>query len=168
VLLTDSRLHVIPGDLFHRESMAAALRGHEAVLSAFGPAVLARTTQRRDFGRALTGAMQDSSVRQVLVVSSGLLFPDAGVLAFLLRHSLFRNVVHDAAEMEQPFLDSPLDWTIVRPPRLTNKAATRRYRVRDDHQPKGGMTISRADVADFMLREVEERQHIRRIVGVSN
>jgi uncharacterized protein YbjT (DUF2867 family) len=49
-----------------------------------------------------------------------LLFQDAGIVAAVLRHTLLRNVAEDAAEMERAVMASGLDWTIVRPPRLTN------------------------------------------------
>jgi putative NADH-flavin reductase len=67
--------------------------------------------------------------------------------------------------MEQVFEKSGLDWTIVRPPRLTDKPRTGAYRVREDHL-RFGFTISRADVADFVLRCAENHVSSRRIIGV--
>jgi putative NADH-flavin reductase len=168
IKLTHPNLKVVRGSLFDEKEMAAALRGHDAVLSAFGPVVLRKTTQRCDFGRALTCAMQEAGVMRVQVVSSAFQFPDAGVLPFLMSHTLFYYVAKDGAAMEQQFVASSLEWTMVRPPRLTNKPATNRYRVSDGHLPKGGLAISRADVAHFMLREAMEGKHIRQLVGVSN
>ena len=55
-----------------------------------------------------------------------------------------------------------------RPPELTNKPYTGRYRVREGHLPRFGFTISRADVADFMLKAVENHVSSRKIVGVCN
>lgn len=57
--------------------------------------------------------------------------------------------------------ESSLDWTIVRPPQLTDKLFTGTYRVRENHLPYFGFTISRADVADFMIKTVEERSLIQ-------
>lgn len=61
---------------------------------------------------------------------------------------------------------SELDWTLVRPPQLTDKPETGRYRVRDEHLPVFGFKIARADVADFMIQCVEKHASIRKIVGV--
>ena len=64
--------------------------------------------------------------------------------------------------------ESELDWTIVRPPELTDKLYTGKYRVREGHLPRFGFKISRADVADFMIKVTEDRSSIRKIVGVCN
>lgn len=69
----------------------------------------------------------------------------------------------------EDFADSyPFDWTIVRPPRLTDKPYTGKYRVREGHLPRFGFTISRGDVADFMVKAVEKRSSIGKVVGVCN
>jgi putative NADH-flavin reductase len=61
-----------------------------------------------------------------------------------------------------------LDWTIVRPPTLTNKSRTGKYRTREGHLPRFGFAISRADVADFMINAAENHKSIGKIVGVCN
>jgi putative NADH-flavin reductase len=109
-------------------------------------------------------------MRRLLVVGVAALFPDIGVFGHLLRNTLLRNIADDSAEMERIVKATRLDWTIVRPPRLTNGARTEHYGVADDHLPIGAgrnATISRADVAHFMLNEVEQPGHIRRVVGIA-
>lgn len=66
------------------------------------------------------------------------------------------------------FAASNLDWTMVRPPELTDKPYTGKYRARQGHLPLFGFKISRADVADFMIKTVEGGSLIRNIVGVAN
>jgi NAD(P)H-binding len=56
----------------------------------------------------------------------------------------------------------------LQPPRLTDKAYTRRYRVREGHLPHLGFTVSRADVADFMVRKAIDSNSVGKIFGVSN
>jgi putative NADH-flavin reductase len=162
------RLRVEAGSLFDEKNMASVFGGHDAILSAFGPSVIGPSTLRRDFGRAVVAAMNRSGIRRVQVVSSAFLFADAGIAVYLLSHTLFRNVARDMAAMEHEFVSSELDWTMVRPPRLTNGIASRKCRVRIDHLPQGGFLIARSDVAHFMLNEVEQGTHVRQIVGVSN
>ena len=111
--------------------------------------------------------MQAEGLRRLLVVSAAMLFQDAGILAAVLRRTLLRNVAEDSAGMERVVMSSGLDWTIARPPRLTDKPYTGRYRVRDGHLPTLGFTISRADVADFMIKAIENRDSIGKIVGVA-
>jgi putative NADH-flavin reductase len=166
IALKHERLKVVPGDLLHADQLAEVLPGHDAVLSAFGPTTLRRVTTRREFGKALSAAMQRSGVRRALVVSSALLFRDIDFLGKLLRRTIFPNLIPDMTGMEAAIRSETLDWTIVRPPRLTNGALTENYRIVDGHPPKGGLTISRASVADFMVKETERPQHVRQIVGM--
>jgi putative NADH-flavin reductase len=168
VLDKHRNLKVVAGDLFDEQRMAAVLKGHDVILSAYGPNAMGPSTERRDFGRTLVAAMNRSGVGRVQVVSSAFLFRDGGLPVFLLSHTLFVYVSRDMAAMEQEFVGTGLDWTMVRPPRLTNGQGTQHYRVRDGHLPSGGFLISRSDVAHFMLGEVERGEHVRQIVGVSN
>jgi putative NADH-flavin reductase len=113
--------------------------------------------------------MRTSGPRRLIVVSAAVLF-DLGLLGALLRRTLLKNVSEDSAEMERIVMESGLDWTIARPPRLTNGPLTGRYRVADDQLPNRSAlaSISRADVAHFLLSELEQRLHIHHIVGVAH
>jgi putative NADH-flavin reductase len=80
----------------------------------------------------------------------------------------FPGTVADASAMERVVGESELDWTIVRPPQLTDKPYSGKYRVREGHLPRFGFTISRADVAEFMIKTAENRAFIGKVVGVCN
>jgi putative NADH-flavin reductase len=163
-------LTIVQGDPVSAEAMSASLAGHDAVLSALGPPGPGRTTIVSAGARAAVAAMGKGGVRRLLIVGVAVLFEDAGFVAALLRRTLLRNIAADSAEMERIVRASDLDWTIVRPPRLTNGPMTRRYAVREDHLPpaSGGMaTVSRGDVAHFLLDEVEHPAHVRRVVGMA-
>ena len=164
--LSERKLRVVPGDLLNADQLAQMLPGHDAVLSAFGPSTLRRVRTRAQFGAVLAKALQRSGVTRALVVSSALLFPEQNATGNLLRATLFRNLLPDMTAMEEALERDGLDWTIVRPPRLTNGPLKRNYSVADGRLPKG-MTISRACVADFMVKEAEQPAHVRQIVGLS-
>src|SRR5215470_8712620 len=168
ITLRHERLRTVKGDLLNSTQLAQVLTGQNAVLSAFGPAVLRRITTRRDFGRALAFAMRQANVQRVMLVSSALLFPKVGLLGIILRRTLCKNIVPDAAGMESEISQDGLEWTIVRPPRLTNGRLTQTYRVANGCLPASGVVISRADVADFMLNETEKPMHCRQIVGLAS
>ncbi len=167
ITLKHDRLKVLQGNLLDAGHLAKVMAGHEAVLSAFGPVTLRPTNTRTKFAQAVAAAMRSSGIKRVLLVSSGLLFPEMNFLGQVLRGTLFGNVVVDDAGMELAISRDYLDWTIVRPPRLTNGPLTSKYRVEDDRLPKGGLTISRADVADFMLNETEIPVHMQKIVSLA-
>lgn len=166
IALKSARLRVVPGDLLHPGQLAEVIRGHDAVLSAFGPETLRRVRTRELFGYALAEALERSGVRRALVVSSALLFPEQNAVGNLLRATFFRNLIPDMTAMENALERDGREWTIVRPPKLTNGPLTQDYRVADGRLPKG-MTISRACVADFMVKEAERPEHVRQIVGLS-
>ena len=63
--------------------------------------------------------------------------------------------------------DGEVDWTIVRPPMLTDKPWTGHYRVSLDRNLRGGRTIARADLADYLLRAVPDRATVRHAVAVA-
>jgi putative NADH-flavin reductase len=161
-------LTVRKGDPRSVEGLRAALPDHDAVLSALGPPGPGRTTIIRDCAGSTVAAMQAAGVRRLLIVSVAVLFADQGPLYWLLRKTLLRNVAEDSAEMERLVIASGLDWTIVRPPALTNGRLTGRYGIEDDRMPSGGWSVSRADVAQFLLDELERGAHVRRMVGMAS
>ena len=113
--------------------------------------------------------MQHANVRRVVVVSTAFLFKDAVMPpAYLVGRLFFSSLVLDANAMENVFQESALDWTIVRPPQLTDKGRTGNYRVRQSHLPRFGFRISRADVADCLIKTLDDRTAVRKILGVSN
>ena len=159
---------VIRGDPLDAGQLRAALPGHDAVLSALGPPGMGPNTVVSESARSTVAAMQATGVRRLLVVGVAVLFEDDGLLTAIARRTFLRNVARDHAEMERIVRASGLDWTIARPPRLTNGALTRAYGVADGRMPSGaGLTISRADVADFLLDEVEHPAHAGRVVGLA-
>ena len=158
---------VLRGDPLSVAELRMVLPGHDAVLTALGPPGFGRTTIFTDSGRSIIEAMQDGGPRRLLVVSVAALFKDAGPVVAIFRRTLLRNIVADAAEMERVVTSSHLDWTIARPPKLTNGPMTRHYRVADGHQPGGMPFVSRADVSDFLLNELEQTRHVHQIVGMA-
>jgi putative NADH-flavin reductase len=166
------RIAVKQGDLLNRKELTRAIKGHEAILSAFGPRV---PVSKEDadllhrFALSLTSAMLEANVKRLVVESSAFLFKDSMLPpTYLLGCLLFPGVLADATAMEQVFRQSKLDWTIVRPPRLTDDRHTGRYRMKQSHLPRFGFSISRADVADCFLRLVEDPGSVRKVIGVSD
>jgi putative NADH-flavin reductase len=70
--------------------------------------------------------------------------------------------------MEDILRESGLDWTIVRPPQLTDKQPTGAYRTAVDRNVRGGFSVSRADVAQLMLGVLNEPETIHHVIGIAN
>lgn len=164
------RIKIIRGDLLNAIELAKVFEGKDAVLSSFGPRdPRGNGHLLQSFAVGLTAAMLQSNVRRVIVVSVAFLFKDTIIPpAYLVGRLLFAHHIADATSLEDILIKSELDWTIVRPPRLTDKPLTGTYRVRDGHLPRFGFTISRANVADYMIKAAENRSAIGKIVGVCN
>ena len=81
--------------------------------------------------------------------------------------TILRKHYADLALMEDILRDSGLDWTIVRPPRLTDKPLTGTYRTAYERNLRRGVFISRADVADLMLRALEQPETIEQAIGIA-
>lgn len=166
------RVTVKQGDLLNSAELEQVVRGHDAVLSGFGPRVpisKADANLLHRFALALTKAMPPARVRRVIVESVSFLFKNAIIPpVYVLGRLFFPGMVADASAMERVFAASALDWTMVRPPQLTDTPYTGKYRVREGRLPAFGFKISRADVADYMIRAAENDLAIRKVVGLCN
>jgi putative NADH-flavin reductase len=166
------RIKIIQGDLLNSASLQEVIQGHDAILSGFGPRAprsKANSNLLERFALALTTAMQAGGVRRVVVESVAFLFKDSIFPpAYLLGRLFLPRTVADASAMERIFANTGLDWTMVRPPELTDKPYTGKYRVQEGHLPRFGLKISRADVADLMIKLAENGGSIRKVVGIAN
>ena len=166
------RITVVQGDLLNSGDLARVIEGHDAVLSAFGPRVpisKADTNLLERFAQALTQAMRSAGVRRAVIESVALLFKNSMMPpAYFLGRLFFPDLVSDTSAMERIFRETDLEWTMVRPPQLTDATYSGKYRVLEGRLPRFGFKISRAHVADYMIRAVENRFAIRKVVGISN
>ena len=162
------RITVKEGNLLNSADLQQVILGHDAVVSGFGPLLPVSKADAhllQHFATALTSAMLRTQVRRVVVESVAFLFKDSIIPpAYIFGRLLFPDIVADASAMEEIFEKSGLDWTMVRPPELTDKPYTGTYRVREGHLPRFGFKISRADVADYMIKAAENHSAIRKIV----
>jgi putative NADH-flavin reductase len=160
-------LVLVRGDPRRSAELASALPGHDIVLSALGRRTKSDRSVLADCARATIDAMKIARVPRLIVVSSALLFPKIGLLGAVMRRYVFADVLRDTREMEDIVRTSEIDWTIARPPRLTNSSPTGRYQVKRDDLPAGGRSVSRSDLGRYLVDEAERHEHSRIIVGVS-
>ena len=162
-------VRVVGGDPRQADSMASALPGHDAVLSAIGPhprdALLHPSTLLADCARATVDAMTASGVDRLAIVSAAVLFPEKG-LDFVFFRWLLRHHARDLDAMERIVRASALDWTIARPPRLTRSRDASFVAVRDA-LPAGSRVMSFRSVAAYVVDAVEQRSHVGEIVGLA-
>jgi putative NADH-flavin reductase len=169
------RLTVVRADALDPASLEPVIEGADAVLSGIGQA--GRTDPLKPAStsaRAAATAMAAAGVRRILVVSAAPL-NRSGAGQPLLAAKVFgpllwaalREVYTDLEAMERVLRESELDWTAVRPPRLTNRPGRGHYRHAVESGPAGS-TVPRADVARAMLDLVTDPASFRHAVGVSS
>jgi putative NADH-flavin reductase len=156
----------VKGDVMDAAALAPAMKGQDAVVFTLGPRTMEPTTLYSKGMEATLKAMGDAGVQRLAVVSLAILFP--GIMGPIGRIGrwFLRNGANDAEVMEREVQASKLDWTIVRPPRLTNGGATGHWRSELDALPKGGWRISRADLATSLLELLEKHLYSQHLIGV--
>ncbi|GLZ45603.1 NADH-flavin reductase [Actinomycetospora sp. NBRC 106375] len=152
---------VVRAEISDVETLAEAVAGADAVVSALGTRGRGPTSVCTDGVGAAIAAMRRTGVRRLLVVSaSGL--PGEGddaALRWLVKPVLQRILRHhyaDLTRMDEIVRASDLDWTIVRPPQLTDGPRTDRYRRALDRHVARGHRVARADLAAELLRLARE------------
>jgi putative NADH-flavin reductase len=150
------------------EALSAGMKGADAVVSVLNGSTRAGSPAAT-WTRAALSAMAECGIRR-LVVTSAAPVPLRGgpaPLAYRLVGWVFRDAHRDLAAMEDIVRRSDADWTIVRPPRLTNGSRTGRYRLETGGNVPRGFSLSRADLAGAVLGLIDEPAAARRGVGVA-
>jgi len=168
-----------------RAALETAVAGADAVVSGLGPRSQADAGVAARGTEAIIAAMKETGTRRLIVVSAAPLgtvpspaIPnpprhdpgDGFFMRTIFSHvakTLFRAHYADLAVMEDDLRASGLDWTIVRPPRLSNRPLTGTYRTAYGRNVRGGWIVPRADVAHLMLRLVQTPDSIAQTVGVA-
>ncbi len=170
-------VQVIQGSAFDPAAVARTVQGADAVFSALG----ARSPFRNEnvLPRAvplIVSAMQQAGVRRIIALGSAGARPGAMARQPAWRRWLVENIVypyllkwpvHEQVLQYRILSSSPLDWTMVMPPMLTNGPARGAYRIDGEALPRNGSSISRADVAAFMLQQLTNAQWIRKGVYIT-
>lgn len=161
---------VIEGDVRDPAAVDAAIAGTDVVLSGLGGDGPGSSDTRELGTRNIIAAMKSSNATRLAVVSSAGVEDDPN-MSFIARRVILpfmlRGALIDCRAMEAAVVASDLVWTIVRPGRLSDGPRTGLYRANDRFVPQGGREISRADVADFMVRTIADERTIRKVVALT-
>jgi putative NADH-flavin reductase len=147
------QLTLIQGDVRDAASVEAAVAGQNAILSALGTNQRGPVSVCTDGIQGILLAMARAQVRRLLVVSAyGTAESRHRNLYNFLLWAFLKEKMLDKEQMEDLIRHSDVDWTIIRPPRLTDGPRTQRYRSGLDLRLHSTSYISRADVAACMLQ----------------
>jgi putative NADH-flavin reductase len=170
--VTHTNLTIFKGDSMDAVAVAEAIAGQDAVVSTLAPTRPPVPNLMETSAKNIVAGMQKHGVRRLVsTTGAGVRQPEDEpkfvdrLIVFLL-NLLAKDVALDSAENARVIQASDLDWTIVRFPRLMDGEHTRTYRV--GYVSKESSTqLSRADAADFVLRELVEKKWLRRLPSVS-
>jgi putative NADH-flavin reductase len=164
-------LTVIQGNVLDAARVAEAIAGHDAVLSTLGVKPWNVGTVLSQGTRNIIAGMQGHGVRRLIVMSSfgvSESWQMATLPQRIVMWLFLRGIYRDKAVQDQVLRASDRDWVLVRPPRLTHGPRTGKYRVAAQMRLGFQDSISRADVADFMLRQLQDGAWLRQAVVISS
>ena len=171
--INDPKLTLHAGDAMDAESVAAAVRDHDAVVITIGAGMSRKSVIRSQGTMNVIQAMHRHGVRRLICQSTLGAHESWTNLNFFWKRIMFgvllRPVFLDHELQEKLVRASGLDWTIVRPSAFTDGPATGSFK--ENFAPdfrKLKLTISRADIAEFLNRQLGESTYLRRAVAISN
>lgn len=171
--LTHPQLTVVKGDILDPKSVGTAVAGQDAVLSALGHGKFFHPTRILSDGtRNIVNAMEKHGVPRLVCETSLGIGDSAGRMGltytFFVLPVILPFYFWDKTRQEQIVAQSSVDWVLVRPGALTNGAKRGRYRSGSGiGNYLFTVSISRADVADFMLNQLTSDTCLRTAVGVA-
>lgn len=166
-------LALVVGDVTDPLAVRKALAGADAALVALGAPALSKSRVRSEGTATVAAAMAQLGLKRLMCVSVYGAAETRRHLPFFLRFVIFptylRRPVADHERQEALLAETELDYTCVRPPNLTagpvTGAYTHGFTGRD---PGVAMYVSRADVAHFMLEELEAGDYSRQNVAIAD
>lgn len=168
VTITHKNIRVVKGDILDFASVRAAVEGQVAVISALGVESRKPTTVLSEGTANILRAMEECQINRFICMSSaGILGNDAGFFfGKIVIPLLLREVFKDKIRQMNIIRDSSPDWVIVRPSALTDSPKTGRYKISMDAPLS--RSVPRADVADFMLKLLTDKQYDRQMPAISS
>lgn len=167
----NDNLTVVTGDVFNPSSVVKAIEGQDAVICALGAGSdLKKTTVRTTGTINIINSMQKNNIKRLIVVTAMGVGESWNTLSLFNKFffaTLLRSSRDDHETQEAAVKESGLDWTIVRPSGLTETPRTGIYDVGENILATTSK-IARADVADLIIKEVEENALIGKAVTITN
>jgi putative NADH-flavin reductase len=172
VAIQHPKLKLVTGDVMEAAAVEKAVAGQDAVISALGPTRPPVPSMMEVAAQNIVAGMKKAGIRRLIsTTGAGVRDPQdqpkltdhlmKGVLTLLAG-----DVLRYSAANVGIICASDLDWTIVRYPRLLDAAHTGTYRVGYIGKDSGSQ-LSRADGADFVLKELTENKYIHQMPVVS-
>lgn len=173
--ITSEKLTLITGDVTNHENVDKAVETVDGVIVALGASPDMQADIVMEQGtKNIIDAMKKHGVKRIIVQSSYAMSGSPEGIEFMKKMGMGEEqitmvmpVLDDKTKQEEAMQTSGLEYTIVRPLMLNDEGKTGKYRVGENLDVKVGDAISRADVADFMLKDLTENKFVGKTVALS-
>lgn len=170
ITVTNPKLEIVKGNILNVQTVEQAVSGVDACLLALG----AQTPILAEGTKKIIAAAKKHGAKRLIVESSYAFSGSKEGIARLKSQGMtdeqlemYRPILDDKAAQEKATRDSGLEWVIIRPLALTDGKKTGKYRAGEKLDLKPNSNISRADVAEFMLKCLKDDRWLRKTVVIS-
>ncbi|MGX7594259.1 NAD(P)-dependent oxidoreductase [Planococcus plakortidis] len=167
--VTGEKLMVVQGDAFHVEQVAAAIAGHDAVVSCLGSNQgMKKSADLQTMAKNIVAGMQQHGVKRIVYTASAGINDELPGIGGKLMMGVLKNALIDHRAAVDAIQETGLTYTIVRPMGLTNDSFTGQYRESEESVPNKSKTIPRADVAHFILKALGDATYENKSIGIAS
>jgi len=161
----------IKGSVLNAEEVERAVRGADVVVSELGVKIGSKLPLLSEGNKNIISAMQKYKIKRLITQSAFGALDSYKKLPFyykIIHKLLLGPMSEDKNIMEREVMKSDLDWTIIRPVRLTNGSAKGKFRTGDVNLHLGlNPRVSRSDVAAFIIDELKNNEFIKKAVTIT-
>ncbi|WP_303319018.1 NAD(P)-binding oxidoreductase [Flavivirga abyssicola] len=171
-IFSNPNLKIKEGDVFNVNDVESAVKGQDIVIIALGSGKDRKSVVRSQGTKNIIAAMEDNGVNRLICQSTLGTYESNNNLNFFWKYIMFgwylKQIFLDHELQERYVKNSDLNWTIVRPGAFTNGEKTELYRHGFGSKAKSlKLKISRADVADFVLKQIGNSRYLHKSPGLS-
>lgn len=165
--VSHERLGVIVGDIFDREGIGRIMVGHDVVMSCLGSSTTKASDQLTRMAQSIAGGMKAAGVKRVVyMATAGIEDEFKGPFKWFIRF-LLGNVIDDHRGAADMYKQEGFDYTIIRPMQLKNGEASGGYEIAEEGLPKRKKAVSRANVAELMVKVMEDEYFVKKSVALA-
>ncbi len=173
ITISHRNLEIIKGDVLQPITFENAIKEKDAVVSCLGSKAGKPTVVYSKGTSNITSAMLKAGIDRIICISAGAVIvppKSSFLMKFVAKNILqriFKYMYADMLLMEKFLKESPLNWTVIRPARLTNKKRTGKYRTTVNEPLSNPSKICRADLSDYILKHLNDEKTFKAIVEIS-
>ncbi|MGN1387911.1 MAG: NAD(P)-dependent oxidoreductase [Bacillus sp. (in: firmicutes)] len=167
--LDHPNLNIVEGQAMKPEDVEQAVAGHELVISCLGSDKgMSKTTALHEMTKNIVATMKKHDVNRIIYMASAGIDKEIPGLSGKMVMKMLANPLADHRNAVAEIKANDLTYTVARPMGLTDKPETGQYREAMTGIPDKGRSISRADVADFIVKAITNPQYENKSVALSD